>query len=120
MPCRQALEPVKMSCLLGFSTTVIDGLALFVERRVLVTLFLAECSSSTLLAIITPLALCHGPAPMRSRACTTFGSFSAVPWVLKYARHVRLPAPAAFASDWQCWSAPSRPPRSAPLPSQRW
>src|SRR5436309_2717434 len=21
-----------------------------------------------------------------------------------------------LASDWQCWSAPSRPPRSAPLP----
>ena len=31
-------------------------------------------------------------------------------------RQVRFPAPAAAASDWQCRSAPSRPPRLAPLP----
>ena len=36
--------------------------------------------------------------------------------VLRYARHVRPPAPAAAASVWQCASAPARPPRSAPLP----
>ncbi|GAB3768448.1 hypothetical protein GCM10028796_31950 [Ramlibacter monticola] len=26
------------------------------------------------------------------------------------------PAPAALASDWQYWSAPANPPKSAPLP----
>ena len=35
---------------------------------------------------------------------------------LRYARHVRLPAPAAAASVWQCLSAPASPPRLAPLP----
>src|SRR5205823_3263185 len=49
-------------------------------------------------------------------AFTNFGSLSAGACVLRYARQVRSPAPAAFASDWQCASAPSRPPRLAPLP----
>src|SRR5262249_3293144 len=35
---------------------------------------------------------------------------------LRYARHVLLPAPAACAKVWHWRSAPSRPPRSAPLP----
>ena len=30
----------------------------------------SEWSSSTLLAISAPAWLCHGPVPMRSRACT--------------------------------------------------
>ena len=33
-------------------------------------LFAAPCSSSTLCAMTSPLAFCHGPRPMRSRALT--------------------------------------------------
>ena len=36
----------------------------------LLTLLEAECRSSTLLAMVTPLALIQGPLPMRSRALT--------------------------------------------------
>src|SRR5690606_10096254 len=45
---------------------------------------------------------------MRSRASSES--------VERYARQVLLPAPTAAASDWQCASAPSRPPRSPPRP----
>src|SRR5688572_20754458 len=74
-------------------------------------LLLSLWRSATSLAAMTPLALYHGPFPMRSLALTGDG-----PPVLRYALHVLLPAPTALASDWQCWSAPARPPRSAPLP----
>src|SRR5688572_29760447 len=59
-----------------------------------------------------PFTLCHGPLPMRSRAFT-----ASAPCVLRYARHVRPPAPTAVASAWQCASAPASPPRLPPLPS---
>src|SRR5437868_2367064 len=72
---------------------------------------LVPWSSATFFAMTTPLAFCHGPVPMRSFALTACG-----PCVLRYACHVWLPAPAAVASDWQSLSAPSRPPKSAPLP----
>src|SRR5262252_6502187 len=62
----------------------------------------------------SPLKFCQGPRPMRSRALTACAP--PVAWVLRYARQVLLPAPAPCASVWQCRSAPSRPPRSAPLP----
>src|SRR6516164_6620036 len=51
---------------------------------------------------------------MRSRALTACAPPTA--WVLRYARQVLPPAPAAVASCWQWRSAPSRPPRSPPLP----
>ena len=76
----------------------------------LVRLF-ARAARPTSFAMTTPLALTHGPAPIRSRAFTAPG-----PCVLRYARHVFPPAPAASASVWQIRSAPSRPPRSAPFP----
>src|SRR5262245_55306191 len=51
---------------------------------------------------------------MRSRALT---APPCAAWlVLRYARQVLPPAPAAWASCWQCASAPASPPRSAPLP----
>ena len=53
---------------------------------------------------------------MRSRALTAPGWFHIGDCVLRYARQVRLPAPAACASAWQWRSAPSSPPRSPPLP----
>src|SRR5688572_9295629 len=34
----------------------------------------------------------------------------------RYARQVLLPAPTACASDWQCASAPAKPPKLPPLP----
>src|SRR5215510_9993484 len=78
------------------------------------TLLLSLCRSATLVAITVPLAFCHGPLPMRSRALT---GPPCAPWlVLRYARQVLPPAPTACASCWQCASAPARPPKSAPLP----
>src|ERR1700760_4991730 len=64
--------------------------------------------------MISPLKFCHGPRPMRSRALIAGAPPSAC--VLRYARQVLLPAPAPAASDWHSRSAPSMPPRSAPLP----
>src|ERR1700693_3049828 len=52
---------------------------------------------------------------MRSRALTAAPPAAGV-LELRSARHVLLPAPAAWASDWQCASAPATPPRSPPLP----
>src|SRR5262245_45473327 len=79
-----------------------------------VRLFLSECSSATLLATTSPLAFRHGPLPIRSFAFTAGCPLAAA--ALRYARHVRLPAPAAAARFWQILSAPARPPRFAPLP----
>src|SRR4051794_985014 len=64
-----------------------------------------------------PLELYQGPGPIRSRALTAGCPLAAV--VLRYARHVRVAAPAApdaFASAAQCASAPASPPRLAPSP----
>jgi hypothetical protein len=63
-------EPVSMSCWLGFSPLPVMTSPFSVSAVFLLRLFLAECSCATLLAITTPLALRHGPLPMRSRAFT--------------------------------------------------
>jgi hypothetical protein len=47
-----------------------DRLALLGERRLFVDVVRAECNSSKVAAITTPLAFCQGPLPMRSRALT--------------------------------------------------
>src|SRR5262249_22395248 len=78
------------------------------------SLLLSLCRSSTFWATTSFLKFCHGPRPMRSRALTACAPPAA--WVLRYARQVLLPAPAFCASVWHWRSAPSRPPRSAPLP----
>src|SRR5205814_10614744 len=52
---------------------------------------------------------------MRSRAFTA--GLPGRAGVLKYACHVRLPAPTAAASVWQCASAPANPPRLPPSPT---
>jgi hypothetical protein len=109
-------EPVRMSCLFGLSVRPFTRRPRSSSADSLVMLAFAECRSSTFLAMRTPFALYQGPLPMRSRACTTFGSLSSLPCVLRYARQVRCPAPAAAASCWQCRSAPSTPPRLPPLP----
>src|SRR5688572_1381076 len=100
-----------MSCRLGVSprpfTTSPFSFSEFCLPRVLPSL----CRSATLSATLTPLALCHGPLPMRSRALTPPD-----PVVLRYARHFLPPAPAPLARPWQCLSAPARPPSLAPLP----
>src|SRR3954465_13123436 len=51
---------------------------------------------------------------MRSRALTPASPPGSQ--VLRYARQLACFEPAALASALQCASAPSRPPRSAPLP----
>src|SRR5215469_1915995 len=78
------------------------------------TLLLSLWRSPTLLATISPLKFCQGPRPMRSRALTAVTPSAAC--VLRYARQVLPPAPALWPRVWHCRSAPSNPPRSAPLP----
>src|SRR5262249_51573267 len=107
-------EPVNMSCRLGVSPRPLTTSPFSLSAVCLVSLLLALWRSSTLWAITSPLAFFHGPAPMRSRALTAAAPSTAC--VLRYACQVWLPAPAPCASDWQCASAPWRPPRSAPLP----
>ena len=67
-------EPVSTSCQFG----VMPKPATMVPRSVSEfsgpSLLLSLCRSSTLVAITVPLAFCHGPLPMRSRALT------APPW----------------------------------------
>src|SRR5581483_5977151 len=107
-------DPVRMSCTFTGSPRPLI-VSPFSESAVcLLMLTLSECRSSTLFATITPLALCHGPLPMRSRALTPASPPVSV--VLRYARQLVSVEPAALASAAQCASAPSRPPRSAPLP----
>src|ERR1700730_13922716 len=52
---------------------------------------------------------------MRSRAFTA--GLAGRAWVLREAGQVRLPAPTAVASVWQCASAPASPPRLPPSPT---
>src|SRR5690606_21576506 len=73
-----------------------------------VILLLSLCRSATFWAISSPFTLCQGPLPMRSFASTVL--------VDRYARQVLPPAPTACARDWQCASAPAKPPKSPPLP----
>src|SRR5262249_57390855 len=68
MPCGS--EPVRMSWVFTASPRPGTVSPFSVSAVCLLTLLLAECRSSTLLAIVTPLALIHGPLPMRSRALT--------------------------------------------------
>src|SRR5207247_1722471 len=103
-------EPVRMSCLF-IPSSLVGTISPFSVSAVCLFRLLVACSSVTSFAMTTPLAFCHGPFPMRSRALT-----ACAPCVLRYAFHVQLPAPAAAARVWQCLSAPSRPPKSAPLP----
>jgi hypothetical protein len=107
-------EPVRISCWFGWSPRPLIGWPFSSSAVSLVTLALPEWSSATLFATTTPFALRHGPLPMRSRALVPA---SPPGWVvLRYAfQFVRL-EPASLASALQCASAPSSPPRSAPLP----
>src|SRR5262249_23166654 len=97
--------------MLGVSPRPLTTPPFSVSDVCLVSLLLALCRSSTLVATTSPLALVHRPLPMRSRA---FPAPS--PCVLRWARQVWLPAPAAAARSWQCLSAPARPPSFAPSP----
>src|SRR6185436_2615889 len=107
-------DPVRMSCSFGVSPRPLTISPFSVSAVSLLILPLPECSSATLLATTTPLALRHGPLPMRSRALTPASPPGAV--VLRYAFQPVIFEPAALASALQCASAPSSPPRSAPLP----
>src|SRR5262245_10966027 len=110
-PSRPA--PVRMSCLFGLSPRPLTTAPFSVSELSFDSLLLSLCRSSTLEATCTPLALTHGPDPMRSRALTAGRPSAAA--ALRYAR--QLPgAPAAVASAVQCLSAPARPPRFAPSP----
>src|SRR5262245_22157207 len=94
-------EPVSMSCWFGVLPTPLTSAPFSVSALGLRTLLRSRsrspCRSATFHAISCPLALYQGPLPMRSRALT--GPCVPAATVLRYARHVRLPAPAAAASD---------------------
>src|SRR5438309_2926518 len=110
-------EPVRISCMFTASPRPLTTSPFSVKAVCLLMLLRAECRSCTLLATTTPLALRHGPLPIRSRAFTPASPPGNV--VVKYARQFVYGEPAALASAWQCASAPSRPPKSAPLPLPR-
>ena len=109
-----ACEPVRMSCWFGVSPTPFTTVPFSVSAVSFLRLLLSEWRSSTLFAMTTPFAFVHGPLPIRSFAFTAGCPAAAA--ALRYARQVRLPAPAAAARVWQILSAPARPPRFAPLP----
>src|SRR5207244_10770363 len=77
-------EPVRMSCMFTASPRPLTASPFSVSAVCLLMLLLEECRSSTLLATVTPLALRHGPLPMRSRAFTPASPAGNV--VLRYAR----------------------------------
>src|SRR5262245_55108297 len=107
-------EPVRMSCIFTLSPRPLTVSPFSVRAVSLVMLTFSECRSSALLPTITPLTLCHGPMPMRSRALMPASPPGIV--VLRYARQLVCVEPAALARAAQCASAPSSPPRSAPFP----
>src|SRR6185503_11855040 len=110
-------EPVRMSCSFGVSPRTLTCSPFSVSAVSLLMLALAECRSATFFATITPLALYQGPLPMRSRAFSPGAPVAPAPGVLlRYACQLVRFEPAFCASALQCASAPSRPPRSAPLP----
>ena len=79
MPSR--FDPVRMSCWFGLSPRPLTTVPFSVSCVSLVRLFLSEWRSATLAATWTPLALNHGPAPMRSLALTA--AVLPAAWVLR-------------------------------------
>ena len=77
-------------------------------RSALVMLLPRRAAPPTSSAISSPLALCHGPSPMRSRALTAAWSRGRR---ARSGRRRRPPRPGRAMA-----SAPASPPRSAPLP----
>src|SRR3954466_7136342 len=65
-----ACDPVRMSCRFVVSPRPLMTSPFSLSAVCLVRLLAAPCRSATSLAITAPLAFCHGPLPMRSRALT--------------------------------------------------
>src|SRR5882757_9371726 len=65
-------EPVRMSCMFGLSPRTLIGCPFSSSALALLILLFALCRSGTLVAMTAPLAFCHGPLPIRSRALTAF------------------------------------------------
>src|SRR3954471_24224162 len=91
-------DPVSTSWRFGVSPRPLMTSPFSLSAVCLVRL-LAPCSSAMSLATTTPLAFCHGPLPMRSRAFSA--GLPSAACVERYARQVFAPAPAACASVWQ-------------------
>src|SRR2546430_13892635 len=89
-----------MSCVLTASPRPLTISPFSVKAVCLLILFESEWRSSTLFATPTPLAFCHGPLPMRSRALTPAAPPGSV--VLRYARQLVCVEPAALARAAQC------------------
>src|SRR5258708_276876 len=105
-------EPVSISCSFGVSPRPLTISPFSVKAVCLLMLLCSECRSLTLFATTTPLALRHGPFPMRLRASTPASPPGNA--VLRYARQFVCLEPAALATALQRASAPSSPPRSSP------
>src|SRR5262249_46893947 len=97
-------EPVRMSCIFTLSPRPLTISPFPLSAISLVILASSECRSSTLLPTTLPLAFCHGPLPMRSRALMPAPPPGIV--VLKYARQLVCVEPADLARAAQCASRP--------------
>ena len=73
-----AVEPVRMSWVLGWSPRPFTMSPFSVRAVCFVSALPGPCRSSTLLAMTVPFEFVHGPVPMRSRAFT-----ASDPWVLR-------------------------------------
>ena len=92
--------------------STLDRLTLLGEDGLLCQIGLDAVKIAVLCGDDDPLGIPPRSLPDRSRALT-----APAPCVLRYACQVRLPAPRAVASVWQCLSAPATPPRFPPIPN---
>src|SRR6516162_4398047 len=107
-----AVEPVRMSCSLGFGDPgQAPGTGCPRSSTNKIGFPLRSWRSARSFPTIRPLALNHGPLPIRSRALVGLLLLPGSRSTLKYARHVLSPDPTAVAKVWQIRSAPAKPPR---------
>src|SRR6516165_12168324 len=107
-----AVEPVRMSCSLGFGDPgQAPGTGCPRSSTNKIGFPLRSWRSARSFPTIRPLALNQGPLPIRSRALVGLLLLPGSRSTLKYARHVLSPYPTAVAKVWQIRSAPAKPPR---------
>ena len=95
-----AVEPVRMSCSLGFCDPgQAPGTGCPRSSTNKIGFPLRSWRSMRSLPTISPLALNQGPLPIRSRALVGLLLFAGSRSTLKYARHVLSPCPTAVAES---------------------
>src|SRR6266581_2657451 len=105
-----AVEPVRMSCSLGFGDPgQAPGTGWPRSSTNKIGFPLRSWRSVRSLPTMRPLALYQGPLPIRSRALVGLLLLAGSRSTLRYACHVL--SPTAVAKVWQILSAPAKPPR---------